>query len=151
MRKFNVGDVVSSTSPPYLNNRKIVSIDDSCTPILCFIEGREPIETSPPLSCTENSLVLVEEAHAQPGDTIEITFNEDGWLGKRFVVVESDRKGSEPGEAWFYDEHKTLGYFMSHNYKIISRSGKAPNNKANRDVDTFLKEQKDDNLRSVFG
>lgn len=90
----------------------------------------------------------MDETHAQPGDTIEITWDHDNWLGKRFVVINPPEGNLAPlGAAWFDVENGHLSYyFLSCNYKIISRSRKTPN----RDVDTFLKEQRDDNLSSVF-
>ncbi len=56
---FDIGDIVSSTFPPYLSNRKIVSINANHTPILYFIVG---FEASPPLARTVHSLKLIRKA-----------------------------------------------------------------------------------------
>ncbi len=152
MRKFNINDVVSSTFPPYLSNVKILGVDNTCDPITYLIR------LSPSLWVTEATLTLVKKApvntsHAQPGDTIEIIWDHKDWLGKKFVVIDCPPDSfKDPRNAWFRrNEKSSPEYFTSGKYKIISRAGKTPNNKTtDKDVDTFLNEQKDDNLRSVF-
>lgn len=89
--------------------------------------------------------------YPRPGDTIEITWDFNGWLGKRYVVVECpesfrDTGGGDPSNAWVLvggDERPS--YFLSCNYKIVAR-GNGQTGKGS-DVDKSLKRQLNDNLR----
>ena len=76
------------------------------------------------------------------------------WAGRRYVVVNHPEGDSgRPGAAWFDEGNGRLAYFTPDNYKIISRLNnetRCQDCKAGGDVDTFLDEQRDDNLRSMF-
>ncbi len=93
--------------------------------------------------------------YPRPGDTIEITWNYDDWLGKRYVVVECPEShrgtqyGDDPSNAWaIVDDDGEPSYFMSTNYKIVAR-GNGQTAKG-QDTDKSLKRQLNDNLRGVF-
>jgi len=89
--------------------------------------------------------------HAKPGDIIEVTWQDEHWLGKKFMVIEcpaGPKKagiGIQPGNAWFMSETGSEQYFQLGYYKIVKLV--VPH----RDVDTFLKRQLNDNLASIFG
>lgn len=91
----------------------------------------------------------------QVGDTIEVTWDFDDWLGRRYVIVECPESykgtdyGDDPSNAWIImegDEYPT--YFLSCNYKIVKR-GNGQTGKGS-DVDKSLRRQLNDNLRGVF-
>jgi hypothetical protein len=93
---------------------------------------------------------------AKPGDTIEITWTNPDWLGKRLVVIECPEEhknsfGNHPSHAWFCNEFcGGASYFTADIYKVVERAGRCVSI-SNGDVDESLKRQLDENLRGVFG
>lgn len=66
---------------------------------------------------------------ARPGDIIEITWDKDGWLGKRLTVVEPPPDVSfynSPSDAWFRKESGELKFFGMAYYKIVEKNATAP-------------------------
>jgi len=89
---------------------------------------------------------------ANPGDTIEITHMKTKLFGKRFVVIsppseKAARRIPTIGSVWIFDETDGLLFIPIEHYKIIERLA----TKETKSVDSFLKQQTDDNLDSVFG
>lgn len=90
------------------------------------------------------------EQYANPGDTIEITYNAacgSNFVGKKFKVIE--RPGTKlstetPGSAWIVGPAGPCFFRPEHYILIESSSDKKEN------VDAFLKKQMDDNLRGMF-
>ncbi len=93
------------------------------------------------------------DEYPKPGDTIEITWDFDDWLGKRYVVVEppKDRGGNDnPSHAWVHlDSDKKPSHLLSCDFKIVARRN-GRKSITNSDVDESLKQQRDRNLREVF-
>lgn len=87
----------------------------------------------------------------KPGDVIEITWDGCGGalFGKRFTVIKrppdapDSHRGKNPGDAWFINEVGLSSYVTNIHYKIVQ--GKTAAN-----VDQKLKQQLDNNLRSIF-
>ncbi len=93
----------------------------------------------------------MDNQHAKPGDTIEITWYDEFWCGQRLKVVErpSDKmNGCQPGDAWFISKNGHTKFFGVENYTIVESGRSSP--ESVEDVDASLKRQRDDNLRSIF-
>jgi len=90
--------------------------------------------------------------YAQPGDTIKVTLASSAWLGKRFTVIEPpDKDINYPaGVAWVMTSDQWPAYIPAKYYKIVKRAGSSATNKSNIDIDAKLKQQLNDNLRSIF-
>ena len=95
------------------------------------------------------------DENPRPGDTIEVTWNHPGWIGRRLVVVECPEMHKNtcldhPSSAWFIDDGPTKrrAYFGPGEYKVVARgNGFAL---TSSEIDRSLDKQRDDNLRGVF-
>lgn len=89
------------------------------------------------------------DKHAKPGDTIVITKAND-FQGQEFLVVEcpENRKdGPHSHCAWVEHLGTVVSVFDPKHYKIVKRTEK---HQSTNDINALVKEQMDDNLRSVF-
>jgi len=90
---------------------------------------------------------------AKPGDTIAIAINDPCWVGKTYVVIEqpaSTINNKYPhGVVWFRDEVGVELFVKIGDYVIVRRA--ETESRSAIDVDASLKQQLDDNLRSIFG
>lgn len=131
--------------PPWSCNKdKIwVEIDD------CHVDH---IATLPP-----NYIILgpMSEQHAQPGDTIMITWGSVDWRGKKLKVIERQTdpppvSEEKPGDAWFFGIKGLAKFFRKEDYVVIESCVPNDDRGSEEDVDVFLKKQRDANLKSVF-
>lgn len=94
----------------------------------------------------------MDNEHAKPGDTIEITWPHKSWLGRRCVVIEPSANAArlaKPGDAWFMvsgPKEKYRQCFSLEYYKIVAKYQES----SQTDIDESLRRQRDKNLRSVF-
>lgn len=85
----------------------------------------------------------LEQNHAKPGDTIEVTCKETAWFGKQIIVIPPPGKiinPPQPGDAWISE-----GFIRLHHYKIIKRLSQDT-----KSVDAFLQDQLDANMGDIF-
>lgn len=81
MAKFSVGDIVSRVVPPYLVDRRIVSIDDNLSPPQYYVERNNSL----PFPCLESNLVLEKAANqlSQQEDITEPPKDIDDFLRRQ--------------------------------------------------------------------
>lgn len=159
MQKFQIGDMVrvtrdcKGTGTRTVRCGKLGVIDNhsihpttgqhiyklECHPFIIF-----------PESYLESAVVKT----AQPGDTIEVTDSRSKYFGRKMVVIEWPNETTVQfrgrGEVCFLtddsDQDFDYYYITDQHYKVVSE--KESNQTG---VDASLKQQRDDNLRDVFG
>lgn len=94
----------------------------------------------------------MEVEQAKPGNTIEITRQDAGYYGKRFLVIDcpdDKRDGPYCNSTWVMHLGIASCIPNAGNYKIVNNQ---PNTASlwHPMVDQKLKDQRDANLRSVF-
>ncbi len=91
------------------------------------------------MSCTQ----------AKVGNTIEVIRSDLPRFGERFVVTSIPK--SSNGVMVKYGLYDAGIFYFHGEYKVVGEKPETVRVCSDKNVDTFLNSQRDDNLRSVFG